>query len=424
MVLTFVSLLEKVSTRMSGLVEAIRRCNVQLKLDNNTEGYGNCFPNAIIQQCRRPVINKWLHEKNPIGIFKSPQALRRQVSHFALNSKHKNVNDYKRNYETILSKTDKTWTEYWENIERNETWVDSVFIQITAWLIGLDIQILTTSSKPDNPYIFISANIDNPAKKSSGPPMLVGNYTNVHYQSLIPINNEFNIKGYDLCQEKDKKFEILQESFIYSYEGVQITFPKLHDEKFHCPFCKKNFSRIMSHVSSRQCTISQSNINIKEFGNQFSAFREGFRLEMGRKRKQKSRMKLILEKGKDAIKWEQNELKAKSRIKSRVEKGPSKVRKEQNAWELQSRKRKMESDLENVQTNELRWKKLSRTKQKLEAPEKFRKDQWKWNQKRRLIDTEKKRLEKFIRKTMYNAIFTCMCCHRNRFECNVVKFTE
>ena len=30
---------------MSGLAEAIRRCNLPLKLDNDTEGYGNCFPN-------------------------------------------------------------------------------------------------------------------------------------------------------------------------------------------------------------------------------------------------------------------------------------------------------------------------------------------------------------------------------------------
>ena len=35
----------------------------------------------------------------------------------------------------------------------------------------------------------------------------------------------------------------------------------------------------------------------------------------------------------------------------------------------------------------------------------------------------KKRLMKFLKKTMFNAIFTCMCCHRNLFECNVVKFT-
>ena len=103
---------------MSGLAEAIRRCNLQLKLDNKTEGYGNCFPNAIIQQCRRPEINNWLREKNPMGIFRSPQALRRQVTNFALNCQHKTVNNYRKNYETALNKTDRTWTEYLENMER------------------------------------------------------------------------------------------------------------------------------------------------------------------------------------------------------------------------------------------------------------------------------------------------------------------
>ena len=46
---------------------------------------------------------------------------------------------------------------------------------------------------------------------------------------------------------------------------------------------------------------------MNEFGNQFSAFREGFRLETGRKRKQKSKMKLVMERGKDTINKEQNE---------------------------------------------------------------------------------------------------------------------
>ena len=146
-----------------------------------------------------------------MGIFKSPQALRRKVTYFALNCQHKNVNDYKRNYETILNKTDRTWNEYWEHMERDGTWVDSVFIQITAWFIGLDIQILTTSSKPDNPFIFISGNIDNTSMKSDGPPILVGNYTNVHYQSLISTTTEVDLKGNELCQEKDQESGILQE---------------------------------------------------------------------------------------------------------------------------------------------------------------------------------------------------------------------
>ena len=93
---------------MSGLAEAIRRCNVRLKLDNNTEGYGNCFPNAIVQQCRRPEINNFLHKRNPKGIFKSPQALRREITNFALNKNHKTIKEYKKNYETTLYYTIQT----------------------------------------------------------------------------------------------------------------------------------------------------------------------------------------------------------------------------------------------------------------------------------------------------------------------------
>ena len=152
---------------MSGLSEAIKRCKVRLKLDNITEGLlYNCFPNAIVQQCRRPEINNYLLEKNRMGIFKSPQALRREITNFALNDKHKTINEYKKNYETTLCNTDRTWIDYWVNMGKDGTWVDSVFIQVTPWYIGLDIQILTPSSKPDNPFIVISGNIDNPLENS------------------------------------------------------------------------------------------------------------------------------------------------------------------------------------------------------------------------------------------------------------------
>ena len=107
-----------------------------------------------------------------------------------------------------------------------------------------------------------------------------------------------------------------------------------------------------------------------------------------------------------------------------MEKGPLKLCEEQNEWELKSRKRKIESDPESVHKNEVRRKKLSRAMQKLEAPEKLKEDQRIWQQKHRLVDTEKKRLKKFRRKTMFNAIFTCLCCHRNLFESNVIEFTE
>ena len=133
---------------MNVLSATIEKCQVPLKLDNNTEGYGNCFPNVIVQQCRRPEIKEWLLKNKPCVIVRSDQSLRRQVRQFALESQHKTFSNYRRNYETILNNTDRNWKAYWDEMGKDGTWVDSVFVQVTAWFLGLDIKILTTSSKP------------------------------------------------------------------------------------------------------------------------------------------------------------------------------------------------------------------------------------------------------------------------------------
>ena len=114
---------------MDALSSTIRRCNVQLKLDNPTEGYGNCFPNAIVQQCRRPEIQAWLKENKPWAISSNHQVLRKKIKHFALNSPNKTLLDYKTNYQAILLQEDKrTWTDYWAQMGHVGTWIDSVFV--------------------------------------------------------------------------------------------------------------------------------------------------------------------------------------------------------------------------------------------------------------------------------------------------------
>ena len=57
---------------------------------------------------------------------------------------------------------------------------------MTAWYKTLDILISTTSSKPDNAFIVISGHTNITHASDSDPPLLLGNYTNVHYQSLLP----------------------------------------------------------------------------------------------------------------------------------------------------------------------------------------------------------------------------------------------
>jgi hypothetical protein len=168
---------------------------------------------------------------------------------------------------------------------------------------------LTTSSKPKNPYIIVTGDINISTASSEGPPLLLGNYTNVHYQSLLPLSLSYESRKRPTEQNTDKDSK---DDFIYLHRGESLTFPVQNDEKIQCPFCNNSFSRIKSHISSQQCIISKANIDLEQFAVQFDSYREGFRLEMGEKRKQKSRSNLIDEKGKYTAKKEQNEWKMKS----------------------------------------------------------------------------------------------------------------
>ena len=61
---------------MDELTLAIKTCSLQFTQDNQTEGYGNYFPNAIVQQCRRPEVRKWLQDNQRDSIVYNQQTLR------------------------------------------------------------------------------------------------------------------------------------------------------------------------------------------------------------------------------------------------------------------------------------------------------------------------------------------------------------
>ena len=237
---------------MDELTSTIQKCNIQLKLDNNTEGYGNCFPNAILQQCRRPEIQAWLQKNKPWAIVSNHRTLRKNIKHFALNSPHKTLQDYKINYERIVQQQDNTsWTDYWAEMGQVGTWVDSVFVQVSAWYMGLDIQILTTSAKPENPFLIITGNINTANASSSGPPLLLGNYTNVHYQSLLPVSMSMKVQHKPRTRTSVRQTGIIdnetRDDFIFMHNGQQIIFPNLESERLQCPFCSESFLRPHFH---------------------------------------------------------------------------------------------------------------------------------------------------------------------------------
>ena len=74
---------------------------------------------------------------------------------------------------------------------RNYEWVDYIFIQSAAWFLGHDIIIVTTTSTEDHPYITISGNLIDETIPCPGIPLTIGSKSNVHYQSLLPL--EFRV---------------------------------------------------------------------------------------------------------------------------------------------------------------------------------------------------------------------------------------
>ena len=82
---------------------------------------------------------------------------------------------------------------------------------------------------------------------------------------------------------------------------------------------------------------------------------------------------------------------------------------------------KGEDNDKQIKSTEKNRKRLSRFRQKEANPEKLKEDQNRWKTQERQNQTEQRRLKRFLRSTMYNAIFPCICCQRLLFECNVRK---
>ena len=218
---------------MDGLALAIRRCDLQLKLDNKTEGFGNCFPNAIVQQCRRPEVRTWLQDKKPHALFYCQEHVRREVTNFAQRSQHIRITNLKTKYENeIMPVEGKSWTDYWSQMAKDGTWVDHLFVQVTAWYMELDIMILTSSSLPKSPFVFISGHIEINKASTNGPPILLGNYTNIHYQSLVEDHETLqqNVKP-KIINNKQNEDEVRGDDFIYKHGSDKIIFKSLNNNK-------------------------------------------------------------------------------------------------------------------------------------------------------------------------------------------------
>ena len=222
------------------IMKTVRALGLPLKLDQLTEGLGNCFPIAIIQQCRRPEIFNQLKPivKMQLRHKNAHRMLRLLVKIFITKSKHQNIARLKDRYEALeLNMSGETWSQYWDRMANDRVWVDIWFVQGTAWYLGLDLWIVDCQSKDDIPFIQISGNIEDSEIPCAGPIITLGTKSNVHFQSLLP-TEMLHLEFQRIVTEITAKSENdTQSNSNQMNQGKYLANPCYHDEDLAKPIC-------------------------------------------------------------------------------------------------------------------------------------------------------------------------------------------
>ena len=131
----------------------VRNLDLPLISDKITEGKGNCFLVAILDQCRRPeiIIRLPTSTKEIVKDKNGHMQLRHAVRTFRNTADHPNAGQFRRNYQNYAAiANNESWDQYWERMSQDREWADYIFIQATAWFLNHDIMIITTSNEQES----------------------------------------------------------------------------------------------------------------------------------------------------------------------------------------------------------------------------------------------------------------------------------
>ena len=159
------------------ILDAVRRVGLPLKLDQRTIGDGNCWNRAIVQQSRRVSVGI-------VGLT-SHEQLRSSVCQLAERAELEVIKEMKKHW---VRK--EPWNAYWERMKQNKVWADHPFIQVTAWLLERDIFVVLDSASLKSLFMTFSGSREGREEPCPQAPLLVGNDSNQHFQSLLPEDEE------------------------------------------------------------------------------------------------------------------------------------------------------------------------------------------------------------------------------------------
>ena len=179
--------------------ETIHRTELPFKLDEITLGDGNCFARAVTQQCQRELVKKYLEGRGQS--VRTYMELKRNVCQFMKKKTEvPMLKEFKERFEARQSEARMrgeradNWDQYWERMEKNGEWADAVFVQGTSFYLGTDLFLIpSATANEERPVIPINGNYNQwQLQPCPGPTLLLGYINNLHYQSVLPIDEEQN----------------------------------------------------------------------------------------------------------------------------------------------------------------------------------------------------------------------------------------
>ena len=171
---------------MDEVFNTIKIMDLPLVSDKPMLGGGNCAFHALIQQGRRACIKVTLTNHDH---------LRRSVCQFAMNSAQPEVLEYQENYNKIANDCGTPqWVEFFRNMERRGVWAEGPVLPMAAIYLNHNIYVISTTNYKGNPWLQLSGGEGANLK----PPIIMANAAGVHYQSVLPIDDDFRFTDRDV----------------------------------------------------------------------------------------------------------------------------------------------------------------------------------------------------------------------------------
>ena len=403
------------------IMESNRRLGLWfLKLDELTKGEGSCFVIAVVQQLRREDIFDHLGEDHKqLARTMAHHLLRIYVKDFICRLKWndprvlelKEIFNVDQAAKAEAGEESKTWEEYWERMLVDTEWADGYFIRATAWYLNMEIQIMDTKCKKEEPHYTIDGDFSGEGCRET---LYIGYVSGVHYQSLlldydveILMSDDSSEEEVDIdhCMEeneivdaeKNLNVDVAEEKDpgTESQSSPVVQKDKEKDDE-RCPSCRKTFKKLLMHITrSNKCSLPEASLRKLEE-----------RSKLIKREKVRNRFQKFWKKKKDEdhdeLKKRENEKKAKSRKKLRNE-------------DYGGEKGKIRECTA-----------ASRQKLKESDPKAFKAQTKKDNESKKLQQdkSEVDRLRRFQEATMYGPLFVCVSCHGKMFRCSVKILTN